>query len=184
MMKLKPKVVITIIFLFSLAAPYSISAEIMSPEKGEIIENRSSFPVVVEIPNFDSNGNYWMAIASVKNYASTKDRVLSILNSTTGQDEEARKELVRIIANWQINQFWPKFVVKRRSDWGDVYDGGRNPRREPQPMILLLIKVSDTLDQRFDNWLTDCEEGKGCNGIPGVLLKENMIVSRTEIFFP
>ncbi len=183
-MRLTSKNALVIFLLLYLTTPYSIRAEIMSPEKGEIIENRSAFPVVVEIPNFDSNGNYWMAIATVKNYAGTKDRVLSILNSKTGQDEEAKEELVTIIANWKINQFWPKFVVKNGSDWGDVYDGGRNPRREPQPMILLLVKVSDALNQRFSNWLTDCEEGKACKGIPGVMLKENMIVSRTEIFFP
>lgn len=176
-------IMISIFFLMGVV-PFEdclAQAGIVLPEKGETVENQQAFPVFLDVQNLDPSANYWIAIATVKGYSQSKARVLELYGRQ--ENEAAKAELLKLLSELQINLFWPKFPVDRASFSGDVYDGGNSPM-EPQPMILLLLKVSDTLDQRFSRWLTDCEEGKGCPGLPSALLRNNMILARNEIFFP
>ena len=157
------------------------------PQKGDTIKNRNDFVVSLEIGDFDkTTGHHWVAIASVIGHDKKWDRVLELYKESRDQRNAARKEMNKIISKWQINQFWPKFYIPERSYEGNVFDGGHNPLTgiDPQPMILLIIKVDDKLQNNFRRWFRRGSAGKGYPGFPAQILSENMILARCEIFFP
>jgi hypothetical protein len=157
-----------------------------SPLKGDTITNRQDFVVSLEIGNFNEGGNYWVALASVTGHNNDWERVLELYKKSRGKNNEARKELNQLISKWQIDQFWPKFYISENPCQDHVFDGGQNPLKglEPQPMILLILKVDDTLQNYFKQWLKNGAAGKGYPGIPVSRLPQNMILARCEIFFP
>jgi len=55
---------------------------------------------------------------------------------------------------------------------------------EPQPMILLILKVDDSLNNYFKQWFREGSKGKGYPGIPVSKLSKRMVLDRCEIFFP
>jgi hypothetical protein len=158
-----------------------------SPQKGDTIGNRKNFVVSLDIDDFDkTTGHHWVAIASVTGHNNKWDRVLELYRKSKGEHNAARKEMNKLISEWRINQFWPKFFVPEESYEGNVFDGGKNPLQglEPQPMILLIIKVDDKLQKNFRQWFRRGSEGKGYPGFPASILSGNMILARCEIFFP
>jgi hypothetical protein len=157
-----------------------------SPLKGDTIEYREDFVVSLEIGNFVKGGNYWVAIASVTGYNNDWKSVLELYKKALGKNNEARKEMNELISKWQIDQFWPKFYVSESHCEDRIFDGGKNPLKglEPQPMILLILKIDDPLQNYIEKWLKDGASGKGYPGIPASRLTGNMILARCEIFFP
>ena len=154
---------------------------------GETIKHRKDFPVSVDIRDFDDSGNYWVAIASVSGHDKTWELVLKLRKQLQKKDDEKKKaELQQLISEWPIDQFWPKFYVPESPYQSKVYDGGTNPLKglEPQPMVLLILEVDDSLQSFFRRWFRDGAAGKGYPGIPVSRLGENMILARCEIFFP
>ncbi len=162
-------------------------AAFTAPENGETIVNRKEFPVSLEIAEFSPGGKYWVAIASVKTHGGTWEEVVELYEELkTGYDESMRDELVRLIAEWDIDLYWPKFYVPENPYRSNVFDGGSNPLRglEPQPMILLALNADDTLHRHFRRWLREGAAGQGYPGIPASSLGRDMILARCEIFFP
>lgn len=166
---------------------YGQRAAFTTPSRGSVVDNRRDFKVAVQIDNFESGGHYWVAIASVTGHAETWNRVLELYRQLRGgRDTSKAAELVKLIGRWQGDLFWPKFFVPESPYEGRVFDGGSNPLHglEPQPMILLLLKVDDRLQAYFRNWLREGSAGKGYPGIPASRLGKAMILARAEIFFP
>ena len=153
------------------------------PRSGETIPNRKSFTAAVDINDFSSAGKHWVALASVTGHEKTWEKVLELREQvTTANDSAARSELVELVGNWPIDLFWPKFFVPASPYAAQVFDGGTNPLSglEPQPMVLLLIRVDDSLQQYIKGWF----KNKDFSGIPASKLKPGMILARSEIFFP
>jgi hypothetical protein len=91
---------------------------------------------------------------------------------------------VNLIRTWEVDQVWPKYFIKKRLYEGHVYDGGNNPRRDPQPMILLILKVDSKLDNDINQWFDEGSK-KGWPGMTFEKIKNNLdILARCEIFFP
>ena len=163
------------------------SAVITSPTSGKTIVHRKDFPVSVDIKNFDDSDNYWVAIASVSGHDDTWERVLELWEQLQKKDDEKKEaELLKLISKWPIDQLWPKFYVPESPYQSKVFDGGSNPLKglEPQPMVLLILKVDDSLQRFFKRWFRNGASGKGYPGIPVSKLRRNMILARSEIFFP
>jgi hypothetical protein len=157
-----------------------------SPLKGDTIVDRRGFVVSLEIGNFDNTtGYYWVAIASVTGHGEKWESVMQLYNESRNGQYEARKEINKIISEWQIDQFWPKFYIPKNSYENHVFDGGSNPLSciEPQPMILLIIKVDDKLHNKFIEWFKKGKAGHGFPGYSASILSDNMILARCEIFF-
>ncbi len=151
------------------------------PRNGETVGHRKSFTAAVDIEDYSSAGKYWVAIASVTGHERTWDRVLELREQVmTADDRAARSELIELIGDWPLDQFWPKFFVKSNPYKAQVFDGGTNPLSEPQPMVLLLLKVDDSLQEYISGWFKD----KDYPGIPATRLRRGMILARSEIFFP
>lgn len=154
-------------------------ARFIEPDRAKIIENRKDFLVKTQIDNYDTNANYWVAIATVKGHHRSWKRVLQLL--TQGEDES---QLVNLIRTWEIDQVWPKYFIKKKVYEGKVYDGGNNPRRDPQPMILLILKVDSKLDNDINQWFDEGSK-KGWPGMNFEKIKTNLdVLARCEIFFP
>jgi hypothetical protein len=158
-------------------------------KKGETITNRESFPVAISIANFDnSNGYYWVAIASVKQIESIdwKNTILLYNEAKKTNDVDKKNELIKKISKWKIDLFWPKFYVPKSNYHSDLYDGGHNPLTglEPEPMILVIMKVDDSINESFKEWFNGSKSGKGYPGFPLSKFSENIILGRCEIFFP
>jgi hypothetical protein len=158
-----------------------------TPLKGDTIVNRKDFVVSLEISNFDKKtGHHWVAIASVTGHNKKWERVLGLYRESRGKHNAARTEMDKILSEWQIDQFWPKFYVPEKNYENRVFDGGSNPLKglEPQPMILLIIKVDDRMQNNFRQWFKRGAAGNGYPGYPASILSENMVLARCEIFFP
>lgn len=158
-----------------------------TPLKGDTIANRRDFVVSLEIGNFDkTTGHHWVAIASVTGHNNNWERVLELYSKSRDKQNAARKELDELVSKWRINQFWPKFYVPEESCEDHVFDGGSNPLKglEPQPMILIIIKVDDRLQDNFRQWFKRGSKGLGYPGFSASILSGNMILARCEIFFP
>ena len=89
----------------------------------------------------------------------------------------------KLLGRWEVDLFWPKFYVKEGLYKSLIYDGGVNPKSEPQAAILLLLKVDDKLNAYFNDWFDDGPE-KVYLGMSISILKKNMLLARCEIFFP
>jgi hypothetical protein len=180
-----------IALIFALAGiSYSQGTGFTAPRKGDTVTNRKDFGVSIEIDDFDkTTGHYWVAIASVTG-AANWERVLELYKKSGGKSDEAAKavqeEMKTLINGWKIDQVWPKFYVPLNPYQGRVFDGGQNPLYglEPQPMILLILKVDDPLHNYIRKWFSDGAAGKGYPGIPAASFTENMMLARCEIFFP
>lgn len=122
--------------------------------------------------------------ASVKNLTSNdREKILNLKKELEIQWNKNKKlEVDSLINKWEINQFWPKFYVKTPIYESKIYDGGTNPFPYPQAMILLLLKVDDSINNCFELWFEEGVE-KGYPGIPLSFLKPYMIKARCEIFF-
>ncbi len=182
--------VISIIFLISLSfgkVCLSQEAFFTTPRRGAIIENRQDFSVAVQIEDTDPRGYYWVALASVSVNRETWKRVVELFNQiNSGSGYDASSEMQRLLNEWAIDLFWPKFYIPKSPYQGRVFDGGTNPLHglEPQPMILLVLKVDDALQNYFRNWLRSGTAGRGYPGIPASRLGRDMVLERCEIFFP
>ena len=163
------------------------NAYISEPRRGDTIQNRRDFTVTVQIDGFDVSAYYWVAIASVKEHSETWDRILTLYDSLKKKPNDAlRGEMLKLMDKWQIDLFWPKYYVSTKLHEGRVFDGGSNPLHglEPQPMILIVLKIDDTLQAFLRKWLRDSAAGKGYPGISASKLNKSMILARCEIFFP
>lgn len=177
--------ILLLIFIISVPC-LSQEARFTIPDKGETILNRQDFSSAVEIDNFDiSTGFYWTAIASVNVInRNDKNQILLLKDELKNEDDKLKRvELERLLGKWEIDLFWPKFYVKDELYEGHIYDGGVNPKSEPQAMILLLLKVDNRLNDYFNDWF---DKGPMTHypGISASVLGRNMIIARCEIFFP
>ncbi len=153
------------------------------PRNGETVHNRLNFKAAVDIEDFSSAGKHWVAIASVTGHARSWERVLKLREKVMNEDDSAaRSEMLKLIGNWPLDEFWPKFYVPRSPYGAQVFDGGTNQLSgiEPQPMVLLLRKVDDALHDQILGWF----KGKEKPGMPASKLRSGMILARSEIFFP
>ena len=132
----------------------SVDVMITQPRPGSLIENRLDFPVGVSIANFkrDRAANFHYWVS---------------LASVKGENE--------------LDQHWPKFYVKAGQSQGRISDGGNNPFPYPQKMSILLLKVDDSTNQDFIQWL---EQGKRRGGYSGFEVKLSEIAVRIPITFP
>jgi hypothetical protein len=181
--------IIVLIFVLT-GISYSQGTRFTTPRKGDTIENRQDFIVSLTIDKFDkTTGHYWVAIATVTR-STNWERVLELYKKSGSKSGDAvreeQEEMKNLIAEWKIDQVWPKFYVPVSPYQGRVFDGGQNPMKgiDPQPMILLILKVDDTLQDYFRGWFQAGEAGKGYPGIPVSRFSQTMILARCEIFFP
>jgi hypothetical protein len=154
-------------------------------QKGETLI-RPEFDVSLEISNFNrTTGHYWVAIASVKGHLKSWDRVLKLYTKSKDRHNSTRKELNILISEWQLNLFWPKNHIDKNPYEGVVNDNGKNPLRamEPQPMVLLIIKVDDKLHNQIRQWFRKGSAENSFPGFPASMLSKRMILARCEIFF-
>lgn len=167
--------------------PIEWKAAFTTPQKGETIMNRGDFIVTLEISDFDrTSGFHWVAIASVTDYNKTWARVMELYEKSRDRyGYKAKGEMIKLISEWKIDIFWPKFYIPENPYLGHVYDNWQNPMKglEPQPMILLILKVDDALHLYFKQFLRENLQ-KGYPGISASKLAKNMILARCEIFFP
>ncbi len=75
---------------------------------------------------------------------------------------------------------WPKFYVKAPVYTGKAYEGGFNPLPQPQPMVILLLKVDDATNQRFEQWMKDGPS----KGYPGFRVDPRQIIAEQPIRLP
>ncbi len=167
---------------FQTAPGFANEAAFTSPRAGIMIENRQDFEVSLEIPRMDLKGSYWVAIASVKGH----DDDWELVNELYREGKHRDPEMLELISRWQIDLVWPKFFVPKSPYRGRVFDGGQNPLRglEPQPMILVVLKVDDALEEDFRTWFRRGAAGEGYPGIPDYSFAEDMVIARCPIFFP
>jgi hypothetical protein len=174
-------ILIAFVFLNICIAEES-KAIFLKPEKGKTIENRRNFPVKTQIYDYNANANYWVAIASVKGHKNSWKRVFELRQELN--DKSKKSQMLKLISEWKINLVWPKYHIKKKVHTGQVYDGGVNPKSEPQPMILLILKVDSKLNSDINEWLDEGPE----TGYPGMKIeniRDNLqILARCEIFFP
>ncbi|UCH92320.1 MAG: hypothetical protein JSV88_18765 [Candidatus Aminicenantes bacterium] len=174
-------VLIAFIFLNICIAGES-KAIFLKPEKGKTIENRKDFLVNTQIFDYDANANYWVAIATVKGHSSSWQGVLELRRELN--NEAKKSQMLKLISKWEIDLVWPKYFIKKKVFAGQVYDGGNNPRRDPQPMILLILKVDSKLDNDINQWFDEGPE-KGWPGMNFEKINNNLrVLARCEIFFP
>lgn len=109
--------------------PQTVAAVFTEPSAGILIEDRADFGVAGSIQDYAHDRvnrlHYWVSLASV-----------------------ARRG-----AKSTPDLHWPKFYVKTAQFEGRIYDGGQNPKQEPQTMMILLLRVDDATNQRFTRWL-------------------------------
>jgi hypothetical protein len=154
----------------------------LEPGKGTTILNRKNFPAKTQIDNMDENYHYWVAIASVKGHDSSWNKVLELRKDL--ENKEKKHQMLKLIGKWEVDLIWPKYYIKKNIYEGRVFDGGFNPGNEPQPMILLVLKVDSKLNSEINKWFREGPR-KGFPGMEVEKIKHNMkILARCEIFFP
>ena len=174
------------LILIHVCLAHEDGAGFVKPEKGDMIMNRKSFAAAVEIDSFDaSSGYYWTATASVKGLnKKERERILQLSKELMDRDDnKQRTEMQKLLGRWEVDLFWPKFHVKKGIYESLIYDGGVNPKSEPQAAVLLLLKVDDKLNAYFNEWFDEGPE-KGYPAMSTSILKKNMLLARCEIFFP
>jgi len=182
---LAASVLLALIFNGWILAGETIKTGFTSPSPGDTVKNRAKFKVSIQIDNFDPGSRYWVAIATVTGHSSSWGAAREWYNSAGGTGKILGEEIKKIFAQWQIDQFWPKFYVSENPCVNDVYDGGSNPLKgiEPQPMILLILKVEDRMHNNFVKWLREGPE-KGYPGFSSSELESGIeVLARCEIFF-
>lgn len=147
--KIVPMLLIAICFASSVWA--QVDARITDPQPNSLIKNRLHFPVSWAIANFDRDKNDgWHYWISIAN----------------------------VTDNGEPDLQWPKFYVKKGQAVGRIFDGGQNPFPDPQPMLILLLRVDDSTNQRFSAWL---RQGAPFPGLP---VNPREIAARVPIRFP
>lgn len=175
-----------IMIFFSGACLKAQVEQITNLERGQVVMQPSNFNVAYNIQDFDSdNAHYWMAIASVSNVE--PEQINHVLDYTAelkkSWDDDLEAKLHNLLSSWELNNFWPKYYIKNRVGQGDVYEGGNNPLPIHKPMVLLILKVDDRLNNYFISWFNRGE----LDGYPGISidnLQDYMIVERCEILLP
>jgi hypothetical protein len=145
--------VLAVVVVALAAHPAWAQSLITEPHAGTLIVRRTSFPVAGVISSYD------------RDVAANFHYWISIASVT----DEGKVDL-----------HWPKFYVKDGQFHGWLSDGGQNPFPQPQPMLIVLLKVDDAANQRFVRWL---QRGRS-EGYPGLTLKHGEIVARVPIQFP
>lgn len=133
--------------------PAQADGMITFPSAGALIQNRLDFPVAWSIEKYDKD----------------KSEHLHYWVSIASVNE-----------NKELALHWPKFYVKSGQGQGRISDGGQNPFPDPQPMVILLLRVDDAANQRFTAWL---KRGPA-EGYPGLPISQSEIVARVPIVFP
>ncbi len=111
-------------------------AVIMSPRPDQLIQERWDFPV-----------SY--SIAEAGDGAESRTHYwLSVATLTSGG---------------RLDLHWPKVLLKSGRGVARVFDGGQNPLPEPQPMCLLIFRVTDSRSDAFAEWLA---AGPPYRGLP------------------
>ncbi len=163
------------ICLFSLNIGLSQNtATITKPSIGEIFDptQRLSFTVSTSIDEFNNeDGHYWVVEATV-NTPNTYYKSDVLKN---------RKEVIETMEKWQPTAFWPKYYIKRGQNSGQVFDGGQNIHPPLEPMMILIVKVDETLNNYIINWFQTAKPNY--EPIPISLIDEKMIVGKCGIFF-
>lgn len=127
-----------------------VDARITDPQPNSLIKNRLAFSVSGSIDNFEKDRKGWHYWISLAN----------------------------VTDKGQPDLQWPKFYVKEGTFTGQIFDGGLNPFPEPQPMLILLLRVDDSTNQRFSAWL------KQGAPFPGLPVNPGEIIDRVPIRFP
>jgi hypothetical protein len=161
-----------------------------SPQKGDTLI-RPDFNVSIDIGNFDNTtGHYWVAIASIKgkHQDGSWKRICELYKESRDNRSTARRRVNELISNWKLNKFWPKEYISKKSCEISVNDSGKNYSAkkkppEPQPQVLLIIKVDDKFNNSILDWLDEGEEKDSWPAFPASRLSKNMILARCEIFF-
>ncbi len=181
-MKRHVAILLLISALGALTPGFASEAAFTSPRAGLSIENRLDFEVTLEIPSMDLRDSYWVALASVEGYENDWERV----NELYREGRHRSVEMLDLISKWQIDQVWPKFYVPMSPYRGRVFDGGQNPMRglEPQPMILVVLRVDDALEKDIRDWFRRGAVGEGYPGFSESRFGDDMFLARCEIFFP
>ncbi|MEM7370047.1 MAG: hypothetical protein AAF587_15685 [Bacteroidota bacterium] len=157
-----------------------------SPDLCQVLtyQEHLDFLAKTEIKDYDPNGEYWVLIATVNNHMPTYPKVLSLLGKSRGatRNSSTTEQLQTYVKAWNPVLFWPKYFVKAATYEDHVYDGSKNPGRNPKPMMLLLVKVDSKTSIKFDNWLQTAKE-RGFPGIESRTLPAGAIIARREILF-
>jgi len=163
------------------------NARIIHPDRGDLIKTPNQFNVKVEIDHFDYSSHYWVAIAKPTGHTQMWDRVLSLHQALrVAHDDDRKTEIDALIDLWEIDYFWPKFWVTKTPSKHRISHPCKNPLEniEPQPMILLVLKVDDALHNRFREWFAAAKEDNSRPGLSPSELNKKMVLARCEIFFP
>lgn len=161
----------------------SVQAAFTSPSPGEFIPTRREFDVSVQVRNFDDTSHYWVGLANIRDHEPTWNRVMELYQESR-RSRTIPDELVTLINNWQIDQVWPKFMIKSGSYTGRVFEGGFNPVEDPQGMVLLILKVDDTQHTRIKQWFREGAAGKGYPGFQRNYFSAQQILAKCPIFLP
>jgi hypothetical protein len=151
---IKKSIIVAIIVGFCFSQEVFADAIITNPPSGTLIENRLDFPVTGSIDEYRSD------LASNLHYW--------ITIADVGTDNKPHIH-------------WPKFYVKSAAFRGRVSDGGQNPFPEPQDMMVILLRVDDTTNQRIIRWL---KRGRQTGSYPGIPVKPAEIEAMVPIQFP
>ncbi len=127
---------------------------ITNPPPNSMIENRLDFPVSGSIDGYSTNR------------ASNLHYWVTIANVGTDNNPHLH---------------WPKFYIKSANFRGRVSDGGQNPLPEPQVMMIVLLRVDDTTNQRFIRWL---KNGSNTGSYPGIPIRTSEMEITVPIRFP
>jgi len=181
----------TAICLLAVCIPAALAfadSSIVTPKRCELVESRVSFPFRVIVDGMDRKARYWTAMANVQTDNSVWPETLRLYEKLrrNPRDQNARKALEEAAKAWKPIKFWPKFAVTDSPMTSDMHDGGRNALKgiEPQPMIILVMKVDENLNKRIIQWFHNGPKA----GWPGFsaddFAPQYEIVVRTEIFLP
>lgn len=147
-------VVLTVMVVLCLSQNVYADSVIMNPPPGSLIENRLDFPVTGSIDGYRT------------------DRALNLHYWIT---------IANVGTDKKPHLHWPKFYVKTDSFRGRVSDGGQNSFPEPEDMMILLLRVDDTTNQRIVRWL---RRGRDTGSYPGIPVRPSEIMVMVPIQFP
>ena len=147
-------VVSAVIVVLCISKDVYADSVITNPPPGSLIENRLDFPVTGSIDAYSTDR------------ASNLHYWITIAN--VGTDSKPHLH-------------WPKFYVKTATIRGRVSDGGQNPFPEPEDMMIILLRVDDTTNQRIIRWL---RRGRDTGSYPGIPVRPSEIVVKVPIQFP
>ncbi|MBI5843879.1 MAG: hypothetical protein HZB23_04320 [Deltaproteobacteria bacterium] len=164
------------------------ASSIVTPKPCELVANRNNFPVRVGVEGAEKGAQYWAAIATVQTDSRAWAETLELFErlKKNPKDKGVRSSLEKAVKAWKPVQFWPKFLVSKSPHTYRLYDGGQNPLSgvEPQPMLILVVKVDQNLHERIKAWFRDGEKNKWPGFSADDFAAQYEIVARTEIFLP